>query len=146
LEHKATTSSFDVARYYDKQKAYRAAVIYYNEVIRQQPGSTESEKAKKRIDQLRQNSATRCFSRYKKRKRKKEKHRSAENEERPGKHAFSKFRVHLAARFGQLTSTTTFDVGDTTAPPASSTEPEGSATPSSPDDSGSSEATASPTP
>src|SRR6184192_4964392 len=53
LEHKATSSSFDVARYYDKQKAYRAAVIYYNEVIRQQPGSVESEKAKKRIDQLR---------------------------------------------------------------------------------------------
>src|SRR5205809_52638 len=53
LEHKATSSSFDVARYYDKQKNYRAAVIYYNEVIRQQPGSTESEQAKKRIDQLR---------------------------------------------------------------------------------------------
>src|SRR5438046_5672066 len=53
LEHKATSSSFDVARYYDKQKAYRAAVIYYNEVIRQQPGSAESEKAKKRIYQLR---------------------------------------------------------------------------------------------
>src|SRR5467141_567117 len=53
LEHKATSRSFDVARYYDKQKAYRAAVIYYNEVIRQQPGSIESEKAKKRIDQLR---------------------------------------------------------------------------------------------
>src|SRR5213082_965051 len=53
LEHKATSSSFDVARYYDRQKAYRAAVIYYNEVIREQPGSAESEKAKKRIDQLR---------------------------------------------------------------------------------------------
>ena len=53
LEHKATSSSYDVARYYDKQKYYRAAVIYYNEVIRQQPGSPESEKAKKRIDQLR---------------------------------------------------------------------------------------------
>src|SRR5207247_9501039 len=53
LEHKATSSSFDVARYYDKQKTYQAAVIYYNEVIRQQPGSAESEKAKKRIDQLR---------------------------------------------------------------------------------------------
>lgn len=53
LEHRATSSSFDVARYYDKQKAYRAAVIYYNEVIRQQPGSVESDKAKKRIDQLR---------------------------------------------------------------------------------------------
>lgn len=53
LEHKATSSAFDVARYYDKQRIYRAAVIYYNEVIRQQPGSAESEKAKKRIDQLR---------------------------------------------------------------------------------------------
>ena len=42
-----------MARYYDKLKAYRAAVIYYNEVIRQQPGSAESQKAQKRIDQLR---------------------------------------------------------------------------------------------
>ena len=53
LEHKSTNSSFDVAKFYDKQKAYRAAVIYYNEVIRQQPGSAESEKAKKRIEELR---------------------------------------------------------------------------------------------
>jgi outer membrane protein assembly factor BamD len=53
LEHRSTSRSYDVARYYDKQKAYRAAVIYYNEVIRQQPGSAESEKAKKRIEQLR---------------------------------------------------------------------------------------------
>lgn len=53
LSRKQTTSAFDIAKYYDKQKHYRAAVIYYNEVIRQQPGSTESEKAKKRIDQLR---------------------------------------------------------------------------------------------
>src|SRR5262249_44135825 len=28
LEHKATTSSYEVARYYDRQKMYRAAVIY----------------------------------------------------------------------------------------------------------------------
>ena len=53
LEHKETTSSYQVAKFYDKQKYYRAAVIYYNEVIRQQPGSTESNLAKKRIDQLR---------------------------------------------------------------------------------------------
>ena len=53
LEHKETTSSFQVAKFYDKQKNYRAAVIYYNEVIRQQPGSSESERAKKRIEQLR---------------------------------------------------------------------------------------------
>jgi outer membrane protein assembly factor BamD len=53
LDRKALSSSWDVARFYDKQKMYRAAVIYYNEVIRQQPGSAESEKAKRRIDQLR---------------------------------------------------------------------------------------------
>ena len=52
LDHKKTSSSLDIAKYYDKQKYYRAAVIYYNEVIRQQPGSSESEKAKQRLDQL----------------------------------------------------------------------------------------------
>jgi outer membrane protein assembly factor BamD len=53
LEHKETSNSYKVAKFYDKQKYYRAAVIYYNEVIRQQPGSQESNEAKKRIDQLR---------------------------------------------------------------------------------------------
>src|SRR6266487_4121830 len=53
LEHKQTNNSFKVAKFYDKQKYYRAAAIYYNEVIRQQPGSEESNMAKKRIDQLR---------------------------------------------------------------------------------------------
>src|SRR5437016_3399885 len=53
LENKQTNNSFKVAKFYDKQKYYRAAVIYYNEVIRQQPGSEESNEAKKRIDQLR---------------------------------------------------------------------------------------------
>jgi outer membrane protein assembly factor BamD len=53
LEHKQTNNSYKVAKFYDKQKYYRAAVIYYNEVIRQQPGSEESNEAKKRIDQLR---------------------------------------------------------------------------------------------
>jgi outer membrane protein assembly factor BamD len=53
LEHKQTANSYKVAKFYDKQKYYRAAVIYYNKVIRQQPGSQESNEAKKRIDQLR---------------------------------------------------------------------------------------------
>src|ERR1700682_6143404 len=53
LGNKETMSAFGIAKFYDKQKYYRAAVIYYNEVIRQQPGSSESDKAKKRIDQLR---------------------------------------------------------------------------------------------
>jgi outer membrane protein assembly factor BamD len=53
LEQKNTTDSYQIARFYDKQKNYRAAVIYYNDVIRQQPGSTESDRAKKRVDELR---------------------------------------------------------------------------------------------
>src|SRR3989449_11219755 len=53
LEHKQIANSYKVAKFYDKQKYYRAAVIYYNEVIRQQPGSEESNEAKKRIEQLR---------------------------------------------------------------------------------------------
>ena len=53
MEHKQTSTSYDIAKFYDKQKLYRAAVIYYNEVIRTQPGSTEGEKAKKRVAELR---------------------------------------------------------------------------------------------
>ena len=53
LEHKQTGDSFGIAKFYDKRKNYRAAVIYYNDVIRQQPGSSEGDQAKKRIDQLR---------------------------------------------------------------------------------------------
>jgi outer membrane protein assembly factor BamD len=54
LEHKQTSTAFQIAKYYDKQKYYRAAAIYYNDVIRQQPSSPEGERAKKRIAELRQ--------------------------------------------------------------------------------------------
>jgi outer membrane protein assembly factor BamD len=53
METKATSDSFGIAKFYDKQRNYRAAVIYYNDVIRQQPGSAHSDQAKKRIDELR---------------------------------------------------------------------------------------------
>lgn len=53
MEHQQTSTAYDIAKFYDKQKKYRAAAIYYNEVIRQQPGSAEGEKAKKRISELR---------------------------------------------------------------------------------------------
>jgi outer membrane protein assembly factor BamD len=53
LEHKATTNAYEIAKYYDKQKNYRAAVIYYNDVIRQQPGTPEGDRAKRRVDELR---------------------------------------------------------------------------------------------
>jgi len=53
MESKQTSTAYDIAKFYDKQKQYRAAAIYYNEVIRTQPGSDEGEKAKKRITELR---------------------------------------------------------------------------------------------
>lgn len=53
LDSAQTSTSFDIARFYDKQKSYKAAAIYYNDVIRQQPGSKEGDKAKKRISELR---------------------------------------------------------------------------------------------
>lgn len=52
MEHKQTSTAYDIAKFYDKQKYYRAAAIYYNEVIRQQPGSVEGERAKKRVSEL----------------------------------------------------------------------------------------------
>ena len=48
-----TGGSLQIARYYDKQRLYKAAIIYYNDVIRQQPASPEGEQAKKRLDVLR---------------------------------------------------------------------------------------------
>ena len=53
LEHKQTSTAFEIARFYDKQKHYQAAAIYYNDVIRQQPDSQEGDRAKKRISELR---------------------------------------------------------------------------------------------
>lgn len=53
LQQKQTTDAFEIARFYDKQKNYRAAVIYYNDVIRQQPRSAASDRAKLRVEELR---------------------------------------------------------------------------------------------
>ena len=53
LDQKQTSNSFEIAKFYDKQKMYRAAVIYYNDVIRQESGSTTGALAKKRVDELR---------------------------------------------------------------------------------------------
>ncbi len=53
LDQKQTSDSFVIAKFYDKQKNYRAAVIYYNDVIRQQPGSPAGNRAKQRVAQIR---------------------------------------------------------------------------------------------
>jgi outer membrane protein assembly factor BamD len=54
LEGGQTKNAMGIARYYDKQKQYKAAVIYYNDVLQQQPGSPESELAKTRIAELKE--------------------------------------------------------------------------------------------
>ena len=158
LEHKATSRSFDVARYYDKMKAYRAAVIYYNEVIRQQPGSAESEKAKQRIDQLRAKLGDKVLQPLQDTKEA-EKKKSAEQakaksatENAPAPNSAPMLPPDLDGALPPPASTSP-GLG---AVPGSSSEPETSptpepspvesATPAPPEDSGSSEATASPTP
>lgn len=42
-----------IAQYYDWSKNYRAAVIYYNDVIRRQPGTPDAETARNRVQVLR---------------------------------------------------------------------------------------------
>lgn len=54
LEGGSTKSTLDVAKFYDKTKQYRAAVIYYNDVIKIAPDSPEGTFAKTRIEELRQ--------------------------------------------------------------------------------------------
>ncbi len=48
-----TENTFGIAKFYDKKKDYKAAVIYYNQVIKEEPGSRQSAEAKARIDALR---------------------------------------------------------------------------------------------
>jgi outer membrane protein assembly factor BamD len=54
LDTGSSKGTLDIAKFYDKTKQYRAAVIYYNDVIKNQPGSPESEYAKNRVEELRQ--------------------------------------------------------------------------------------------
>jgi outer membrane protein assembly factor BamD len=54
LEGGASKGTLDVAKFYDKTKKYRAAVIYYNEVIKNSPDTDEANFAKTRIEELRQ--------------------------------------------------------------------------------------------
>lgn len=42
-----------IARFYDRSRDYRAAVIYYNDIIRRMPNSEQAELAKVRVEELR---------------------------------------------------------------------------------------------
>lgn len=52
LTGKETNGVLAIAKYYDKSKNYKAAVIYYNQVIKLQPGTPDSDFAKNRIQEL----------------------------------------------------------------------------------------------
>jgi outer membrane protein assembly factor BamD len=54
LEGGASKSTLEVAKFYDKTKHYRAAVIYYNDVIKNSPDTDQASFAKTRIEELRQ--------------------------------------------------------------------------------------------
>lgn len=45
-------NTMDIAKFYDKTKNYKAAAVYYYEVIRSAPGGKESDQARKRIEEL----------------------------------------------------------------------------------------------
>jgi outer membrane protein assembly factor BamD len=176
LEHKSTTRAFDVARYYDRQKAYRAAVIYYNEVIRQQPGSAESQKAQKRIDQLRAKLGEKMIQplqALEAEKKAPDKNKAAEKKKGPEQKPDATANESPALNSAPIlppdldsalppppaTSTSTSDTslsGSSSSEPSSSATPEPTSTPEatpeesarplSPEDSAPSEATAAPTP
>jgi outer membrane protein assembly factor BamD len=48
-----TQGALNIARFYERQKDTRAAYIYYNEVVREDPNSPQAQLAKKRIQELR---------------------------------------------------------------------------------------------
>ena len=52
LQTRENSGALNIAKYYDKRKDYKAAVIYYNEVIKQQPGTPDAKTAQDRIAAL----------------------------------------------------------------------------------------------
>jgi len=55
LETGTNKNVLDIAKFYDKTRKYKAAVLYYNDVIKGQPGTPDAEYAKARIESLKNN-------------------------------------------------------------------------------------------
>jgi outer membrane protein assembly factor BamD len=53
LKGLSSESSLNVARFYEKQRNFEAAYIYYNDVIQQMPDSPDAKIAERKINQLR---------------------------------------------------------------------------------------------
>ncbi len=52
LKAKKARSDFGVASFYEKQKQYKSAIIYYKDIVKKYPGTSAADEAKLRIDVL----------------------------------------------------------------------------------------------
>jgi outer membrane protein assembly factor BamD len=55
LKTEQARGSFDIARFYESKHRWRAAVIYYNDVVEKDPNSPQAAEALKRIDSIKKN-------------------------------------------------------------------------------------------
>ncbi len=55
-------SVLKTAQFYDKQKAYKAAIMYYGEIVRDQPGTPDAKVASTRLDELRKKLGEKVFA------------------------------------------------------------------------------------
>ena len=62
LTSQQTGGSLQIADYYYKQKMWKAAVVYYNDVIRQQPSSPDSVKAQAKLNVIRAKQGDKYFT------------------------------------------------------------------------------------
>jgi len=52
LSGRRVQGSMNIARFYESQKNFKAALIYYNDVVQQNPGSDLASEAKQRVEVL----------------------------------------------------------------------------------------------
>jgi outer membrane protein assembly factor BamD len=55
LKSEQARGSYDIARFYERKKRWRGALIYYNDVVNKDPTSRYAEDARKRIEQIQKN-------------------------------------------------------------------------------------------
>jgi outer membrane protein assembly factor BamD (BamD/ComL family) len=52
LKSEQARGSFEIARFYEKYKRWNGALVYYNEVLVQDPNSPYAAEARQRLDEL----------------------------------------------------------------------------------------------
>jgi outer membrane protein assembly factor BamD (BamD/ComL family) len=52
LKEKKAQSLFKIAKFYERQKLYKSAVIYYEEIVKKYPKTSWAPKALERIEEL----------------------------------------------------------------------------------------------